>query len=535
MFDPQTLCLRVISLRGAMRLDAAELNKRKTALGREVMSISAGTLLLNMSFMAKAVNKLAMQPYEGTFECDGRVVRFSPDFMLKRYRKNERLPVHDLLHILLHCIFRHYSIGAEIERLRWDAACDIAAESMIMEIGREFCSNERIAEKGAVLLELSSKVKPMTAERLYHYFGTVDEEKLREYCSVFLTDDHSVWYKRYEEKELEPEEDYPMISPEIKKGEDKQNNEAEEEQERSGGENSEEEQEHKKDGDDAEGQETEPENTEGEAETDEDISLDEWLEQQLGNDREQLDKMWKDISEEIRSQLESYGSKAGEDSQFLSQTISEVNRERCDYSAFLRRFAVSGEIMRPDLDSFDRSFYSYGLSEYGNVALIEPLEYREVKLVKNFVIAIDTSGSVSGKLVEKFMQKTYNILKSEESFFTKVNIYVIQCDTEVKDAALITCQEDFDRYMEKLELKGLGGTDLRPVFDYVDMLIEKGKLTDLKGMIYFTDGQGEFPPKKPKYDTAFAFIRSYYDRSEPPAVPPWAIKLILEEEDIING
>ena len=57
-----------------------------------------------------------------------------------------------------------------------------------------------------------------------------------------------------------------------------------------------------------------------------------------------------------------------------------------------------------------------------------------------------------------------------------------------------------------MELKGLGGTDFRPVFDYVETLRQSGSLTALKGLIYFTDGEGAFPEKKPPYDTVFAFV-----------------------------
>ena len=75
----------------------------------------------------------------------------------------------------------------------------------------------------------------------------------------------------------------------------------------------------------------------------------------------------------------------------------------------------------------------------------------------------------------------------------------------------------------------LGGTDFRPVFTLVDDLIAQREFTHLKGMIYFTDGYGVFPSQKPTYETAFAFIRNEYDN---PEVPPWAIKLVLNNEDI---
>jgi predicted metal-dependent peptidase len=257
--------------------------------------------------------------------------------------------------------------------------------------------------------------------------------------------------------------------------------------------------------------------------------LQEYLENERRAREQQLNEEWKQLSKEIQSELENFGKDHGDESQYLVQLLEHLNRERYDYGAFLKRFAVSGEVMRADLDAFEPGFYSYGLSLYGNVALIEPPEYKETHLVRDFVIAIDTSGSVRGDLVQTFMQKTYNILKSTESFFTRVNIFIIQCDTEVREAVQITCQADLDRYIAKMELKGLGGTDFRPVFDYIDDLRGKGVLTGLKGMVYFTDGKGIFPERKPPYDAAFAFIGE-----TPESVPAWAVKLTLEREDIMD-
>ena len=161
--------------------------------------------------------------------------------------------------------------------------------------------------------------------------------------------------------------------------------------------------------------------------------------------------------------------------------------------------------------------------------LIEPLEYKEVKRIREFVIAIDTSGSVAGETVQRFVQKTYNILKSTESFFSKINLHIIQCDASVQEDAKITSQEEFDAYLKTMRLRGLGGTDFRPVFAYVDKLIEQHEFQNLKGLIYFTDGWGTFPTQMPPYSTAFVFMQEEYNNLD---VPPWAIKLILKNEEI---
>ena len=238
---------------------------------------------------------------------------------------------------------------------------------------------------------------------------------------------------------------------------------------------------------------------------------------------------WQIISERMQMDLEAFGKKQGDTAGGLTQNLSAVNREKYDYTAFLKKFAVMGETMKINDDEFDYIFYTYGLKLYDKMPLIEPLEYKEVKAIKEFVIAIDTSGSTSGELVQKFVQKTYNILKSTESFFTKINLHVIQCDAAIQEAVKITSQDEFDEYLKNMKIHGLGGTDFRPVFEYVEKLRQNKEFTNLKGLIYFTDGYGTFPQKKPDYDAAFVFIDDEYNN---PDVPPWAIKLVLQKDEI---
>lgn len=159
--------------------------------------------------------------------------------------------------------------------------------------------------------------------------------------------------------------------------------------------------------------------------------------------------------------------------------------------------------------------------------LIEPQEWKEVQKVEEFVIVIDTSMSCSGELVKKFLEETYGVLSENDSFFRKVNIHIIQCDDQVQTDQKITCEEELKEYMDKLELKGEGGTDFRPAFSYVDELVRQHTFEHLRGMIYFTDGRGIYPAKRPVYETAFVFMEEDYEDVD---VPPWAIKIILEED-----
>ena len=507
-----------------MTMSKEELQKKQLALSVKVNSLASGTLLLNMRYMAKAMSRLRQVPYEGSYRCDGLTISYDPSHLLDRYKQGERLPVHDYLHMLLHCVFRHWHIGNSMDSVLWNAACDIAAEAVIMQTAADFCDNDDLPEKAAVILELSDKVKPFTAEKLYAYFtaSEISEEEARKYSSVFSVDDHSCWYHDPPKTPEEDDDDEIMfISPEFRDKEEDPQPENDDDIGRGGNDD--------KDQSGDREQEEDPGDGDEPPSSDEDTSLEDYLEKERQRKQEQLDEMWKELSKEIQSELENFGADAGKDSRYLVQQLQHLNRERYDYGAFLRRFAVSGEVMRADLDAFEPGFYSYGLSLYGNVALIEPPEYKETHLVRDFVIAIDTPGSVQGELVQSFMQKTYNILKSTESFFTKVNIFIIQCDTEVREAVQVTSQAELDGYIAKMELKGLGGTDFRPAFECVDELRKNGRLGRLKGMVYFTDGMGTFPEQRPAYDTAFAFIGE-----APENVPPWAIKLVLEEEDITD-
>lgn len=241
-----------------------------------------------------------------------------------------------------------------------------------------------------------------------------------------------------------------------------------------------------------------------------------------------LEKEWEDISSRIDVDLETLSRENG-GTKALLQQLQEVNRDKYDYREFLKKFAVRGEDITVNDEEFDYIYYTYGLQKYGNMPLVEPLEYKEINKINDFVIAIDTSGSCQGEVVQKFLEKTYSILMQEESFFKKINVRIIQCDDKIEEEVLIKSKDDFDTYMKFMTIKGFGGTDFRPVFERVDELINKKQFKKLKGVIYFTDGYGHYPERKPMYEAAFIFLGYDKERPQPPA---WAIKLVLDEQQL---
>lgn len=264
-----------------------------------------------------------------------------------------------------------------------------------------------------------------------------------------------------------------------------------------------------------------------------------WIPEEFSEDQEAMKRdnarfdknsaQWGRIAKNVKMDLEAFEKNQGKVPDVLSDNIRAVHRGEYDYRTFLRKFTTFREEMRINPDEFDYVYYTYGLDLYGNMPLIEPLEYRDEKKIRDFVIAIDTSGSTLGRTVRNFLEQTCEILSTEESFFLDMNVHIIQCDSKVQKDVRIRSREELRAYADQIELAGGGGTDFRPVFDYVETLRAAGDLTDLRGLLYFTDGLGTYPEKMPDYRTAFVFIKG---REKTPKVPAWAMKMELAEEDL---
>ncbi|NCB42524.1 MAG: hypothetical protein EOM59_07880 [Clostridia bacterium] len=230
---------------------------------------------------------------------------------------------------------------------------------------------------------------------------------------------------------------------------------------------------------------------------------------------------WENIIKMSKNRLKSSKTNPSEVVYRLLEEVAPNEKKRKSYSEFLKRFIAIDEEIKVNPEEFDYGLYIHGFNLYENMPLIEPLEYKESEKVKDFVIAIDTSGSCQGKPVREFLRRTYDIMKSTEKFFRKINLYIIQADDRIRSCVHISCEEDFDHYIESEKLTGFGDTDFRPVFRHVDQLILNGELKKLKGLIYFTDGFGIFPECAPEYDAVFVFLKENNNANE---VPAWAVK-----------
>lgn len=105
----------------------------------------------------------------------------------------------------------------------------------------------------------------------------------------------------------------------------------------------------------------------------------------------------------------------------------------------------------------------------------------------NIVWAIDTSGSVTAEELGEIAGEADSILNT-----MNVTLQIIYCDSYCHGDVVEITRDDGE---VKLEMRGGGGTDYRPVFKKVEE-----KSLDPIGLIYFTDGYCDsFPSEEPDY------------------------------------
>lgn len=240
--------------------------------------------------------------------------------------------------------------------------------------------------------------------------------------------------------------------------------------------------------------------------------------------------IWENEVNRMLVDLATLSSDWSETAQYLIKQLEYQRSDSVDLNAFLRKFTSLCEDRQCCDDEFDYILYTYGISQYGNMPLIEPIEQTEGKKICEFIIAIDTSGSCDGELVNMFFDRVCRILEQSSLFTNDIIIHIVECDDDIRNVTKIKGIDELKKFQHKKELHGFGGTDYRPVFKYAEDVIEKGEFREINGILYFTDGDGIFPKCMPKQKSAFIIMRE--SRAETVQVPPWAYYTVIEKKDL---
>jgi predicted metal-dependent peptidase len=107
--------------------------------------------------------------------------------------------------------------------------------------------------------------------------------------------------------------------------------------------------------------------------------------------------------------------------------------------------------------------------------------------VGEVVIGVDTSGSISGPILDAFWSVVDDIIDQA----SPERVHIVWCDSRVQHTQTFEKGESL-----KPEARGGGGTDFRPVFRWVE---DQG--IEPQALIYITDMYGSFPAEAPDYPT----------------------------------
>ena len=517
-----------------MRKDRDEERQRK-ALVLEIIKSSRNRIYFDLRFLEPAIFRLNPEERSDIFlGSDGEKLYYDKNFLLETYVRSPEMVRCSLLHTIIHCLYQHPFQALGHEENYWDLAADIAVLDVMKEINLPWVQEQIPGVCFSITDELRKEIPLMSAAYITKYlqkqFSVRNELygfSLADLQNLFQRDSHSCWHRK------------PFLGTRKPGKEDEEQRQGKRDKGRMLGKKEKGQKQDK--GDENQGKEN-IDQKQGNERNEAENSLLTPVQAKSGTGlgeacktaqkdclthNQGLLEEWKEVAETVMMRSQSFPKTQGTlpDNMFLH--LRKLVRENYDYTEFLRKFAVMEERMKVNPDEFDYSYYVYGLRLLKKIPLIEPLEYREEYQIREFVIVIDTSGSCSEGLAQRFLQKTYNILKQTEHFAQKVNIHVIQCDAKVQQDCKIESLQHLENYIHDLQLTGGGGTDFRPAFSYVDCLCHAGAFQKLCGLIYFTDGYGIFPGKPPGYKTAFIFV----DRDEDIRVPPWAMRLYLEDSN----
>ena len=537
-------------------------------LGLRILNQAKIELSLSMRYLSRALDKLSFQMDFNTrrMGTEGEKLHFHPEFVFQLYVESPQKLYRLYMHSLLHCLFRHMFKTEGKEETLWNLATDIHVEYVLDSMEVPLLLRPAYPFREDYFLKLEKEIKSLSAERIYAYLSTqnlsyAERERLEQ---EFVKDDHRFWEKLGEEKQSfsadgvedsEGKEDEERKEssegmdgsdknnpPEGVDGSDKNNppegvdgsernespegmkanekSEAPEGMEESG------KNEASKEPDGSEKHE-DPEEPDGSGRNKNTEGIGRNKRRENSGEREEsrkrLDKDWEDIGKRTEEELRE--GKDKDEGDKLSWFLHLEHKNYTPFQDFLRKFSVDREELKTDPESFDYGYYYFGLSQYGNMPLIEENEYRERRKIPELVIAIDTSYSTKGEMVKRFLEETLAILQNKEAFFSKCRVHIVECDDRIRKDILVENAEEMEHYRQRFEVSGGYGTDFRPVFHYIEDLRKKGELKELKALLYFTDGRGRYPKYAPGYTAAFVFPKG--EDIDDENAPFWAMKLYI--------
>ena len=396
-------------------------------------------LILEKPFLGALVMHLPLKAADPkwckTTATDARNFYFNPDYIGRLTLEQTQFV---LAHEAMHCALSHFNRRNHRQKHRWDVACDYAV-NMILD-------DERMRGPDNALM--NAAYRGLTAEEIY---PVLHEDPPEETQDMHLFDNEPS--EGGSEGEQQEQND---AKPGKGQGEKSEPSQGE-----SGGKPD------PQQNDQGQGSESE--------QTSEAQSASEGETPPPPADPDKLDEQWK-------SRLAAAAQaarQAGKLSQSMMRLVDNLLAPQLPWRALLARYMMNAA--RDDY-SFQRT------SRREGEALMPRLYSQSVKVI----VALDTSGSVTRDELQEFLTEI-DALKAQ----VRADITLHACDDKL-DAAGPWHYAMWEAMQLPAEISGGGGTDFRPLFDW----IEREHLSpDL--LVYFTDAEGQFPASEPSFPVAW--------------------------------
>ena len=213
------------------------------------------------------------------------------------------------------------------------------------------------------------------------------------------------------------------------------------------------------------------------------------------------DKDWSKVMAEAYN----HAKLIGKEPSGMARMFEHLHRHKLNWRTLLRR-TVASKV------PYDLT-YTRPNKKYMAHDIFMPSIYGESVKV---ICAIDTSGSISTPELTAFVSEMVGIARS----FNQAEFRILTHDCEIHDDMKV--MDGNINKIKSLVPHGGGGTDHRPVYDYIRA--KKLKRTT-KLFISFTDGYSCYPEQRPDVDTIFVLAGAH---CPPEQMPKWGTTVCLD-------
>lgn len=403
------------------------------------LSAARTRLILEKPFLGTLVMHLPLKNAEwcATTATDARAFYYNPQFIDGLNLSQTQFM---LAHEALHCALGHFARRSHRTKRRWDVACDHAVNMMLSEEGLK-------APPGALMNPL---YKHLTAEEIYPFIQAEPSEE--------PIDDHLFDGESGDDQGVGAGEN-DLSQTGSNRGEDQQGTGKESGDEKRGG----------KQG--AAGETQENQGGMGGAEEREEAAGVEKPREPSATEKEKLANQWRQRLASAAQQARQAGKLADS----WLRLVDELIQPKQPWRMLLARYMMS---VAHDDYSFQRQ------SRREGDAMLPSLYSGQADII----VALDTSGSIGDQEIREFISEV-DALKGQ----IRARVVLHACDEKLASGGP-WLYESWEPVTPPKEISGGGGTDFRPVFEWVE---RDGLRPDL--LIYFTDAEGDFPPHEPPY------------------------------------